>query len=370
MDATTGLLFVGGLVLLVGGAEVMVRGASRLASALGVSPLVVGLTVVAFGTSAPELAVSVSSAVGGSADIAVGNVVGSNIANVLLVLGLAAMVMPVAAGVQLVRREVPLMIAASIALWLMAIGGEITRLEGVLLCVGIVVYTVFLVRASRREAPAIRAEFSEEYGAGAGMGWRVVVVNLALVGIGLAMLVVGADWIVDGAVAFATSLGIPELIVGLTIVAVGTSLPEMATSVLAGIRGHRDIAVGNVVGSCIFNVLMVLGAAALVSPEPVPVSPALLTVDLPLMVAAAVGCLPILYTGQIVTRREGVLLVGVYVAYLAYLVLLAIEAPRAGLFGQVLMLAIVPLTGVALVSLSLRERSMRRTVSADPQPGT
>ena len=368
MDATTAILFVAGLVLLVAGAEVMVRGASRLATALGVSPLVVGLTVVAFGTSAPELAVGISSAVGGNADIAVGNVVGSNIANVLLVLGLAALVMPVTTGIQLVRREVPLMIAASIVLWLMAIGGEINRLEGVLLLTGIFAYTAFLVRASRREAPAIRAEFSEEFGAGAATGPRVVMTNLVLVVVGLVMLVVGADWIVNGAVAFATSLGIPELIVGLTIVAVGTSLPEIATSVLAGIRGHRDIAVGNVVGSCIFNILMVLGAVAVVSQEPVVVSPALLTVDLPLMVAAAVGCLPILYTGQVVSRREGILMLGIYAAYLAYLVLLASERPSAGAFGQLLMLAVVPLAGLALFAMALRERAARRAATGEAQP--
>ena len=366
MDATTAILFVAGLVLLVGGAEVMVRGASRLATALGISPLIVGLTVVAFGTSAPELAVGVSSAVSGNADIALGNVVGSNIANVLLVLGVAALVMPVATGIRLVRREVPLMIAASIALWLMAFGGQVNQLEGLLLVAGIVAYTAFLVRASRREASAIRTEFSEEFGAGRGTGPLVVASNLLLAAVGLAMLLVGADWIVTGAVAFATSLGIPEIIVGLTIVAVGTSLPEVATSVLAGLRGHRDIAVGNVVGSCIFNILMVLGVVALVSPEPIAVSPALLTVDIPLMVAAAVGCLPILYTGQVVSRREGSLLLGIYVVYLAYLVLLADGAAAAAALGQVLMLVIVPIVGIVLVALALRERALLRAARLGP----
>jgi len=365
MSVTTAVLFVVGLGLLVGGAEVMVRGASRLATTLGVRPLVVGLTVVAFGTSAPELAVGVSSAVSGNADIALGNVVGSNIANVLLVLGLAALVMPVATGIQLVRREVPLMIAASLALWLMAFAGEITRIEGLILLAGIVAYTAFLVRASRREAPAIATEFSEEFGVGAGRGPLVMAANLGLAAVGLAMLLVGADWIVNGAVAVATSLGVPQIIVGLTIVAVGTSLPEIATSVLAGLRGHRDIAVGNVVGSCIFNILMVLGATALVSPQPIAVAPSLLVVDVPLMVAAALGCLPILYTGQVVNRREGALLLAVYVAYLAYLVLLANENPTADAFGRVLMLVVVPLVGVVLTALALRERAMRRASPAN-----
>ena len=364
MSPVSVLLFVVGLVLLVGGAEVMVRGASRLATALGISPLVVGLTVVAFGTSAPELAVGVSSALGGSADIALGNVVGSNIANVLLVLGIAALVMPVATGIQLVRREVPLVIAASVALWLMAIGGEVTRIEGLLLVVGIVAYTVLIVRSSRRESPEIRDEFSGEFGTGVSPGPgrdpRVLAVNLALAVVGLVMLLVGAQWIVDGAVAFATSLGVPEIIVGLTIVAVGTSLPEIATSVLAGIRGHRDIAVGNVVGSCIFNILMVLGVTAVVSPQPIAVSADLLSVDIPLMVAAALGLLPIVYTGMVVSRPEATLLLATYAGYLAYLVLLATEAPAAEGFGRILMLGVVPVVGIVLTVAALRERAARR----------
>ncbi len=336
MDPLTLALFVLGLVALVGGAEILVRGASRLATSLGVSPLVVGLTVVAFGTSAPELAVGVSSALAGQPDIALGNVVGSNIANVLLVLGIAALVAPVIAGRRVVRREVPLMIGASVLLWLMALSGQIDRLEGILLLAGILAYTAFLVRSSRREATAVRAEFAAEFGVGAGRGGRAIAANLGLVAGGLVLLLVGAEWIVDGAVAMATTLGIPEIVVGLTVVAVGTSLPEIATSVMAGLRGHRDIAVGNVVGSCIFNILMVLGATAVVAPVPLQVSPALLAVDLPLMVAAAVACLPILYTSRAVDRREAALLLGFYGAYLAYLALVALEAPAADAFGRAL----------------------------------
>jgi len=367
MSLLTAILFAVGLVLLVGGAEVMVRGASRLATALGISPLVVGLTVVAFGTSSPELAVGIASAVGGSADIALGNVVGSNIANILLVLGTAALVMPVTSRIRLVRREVPIMIAASLALWLMAAAGSIGRIEGLLLVAAIVTYTAYLIRASRRETSAIRAEFSEEFGDGRGPA--VIVSNLALAIVGLAMLLLGAQWIVDGAVAFATSLGIPEVIVGLTIVAVGTSLPEIATSILAGLRGHRDIAVGNVVGSCIFNILMVLGTSALVASQPIAVDPAMLAVDLPLMVAAALACLPILYTGQIVSRREGALLVAVYGLYLTYLVLLASASPVAGAFGLVLIVGVVPLAGITLTVLAVRERAALRAATADAATG-
>jgi cation:H+ antiporter len=359
VDALTGIRFVIGLVLLVMGAELLVRGASRLATALGISPLVVGLTVVAFGTSAPELAVGVSSALAGQPDIALGNVVGSNIANILLVLGLAALVTPVVSGLRVVRREVPLMIAASGALWLMAIGGQIDRLEGALLFLGILGYTAFLVRSSRRESAQVRSEFAAEYQAVPG-GARVIAWNLVLAVVGLGLLLLGADWIVGGAASLAAAMGIPEVVVGLTIVAVGTSLPEIATSVMAGVRGHRDIAVGNVVGSCIFNILMVLGITALVAPEPLAVSPSLLGVDLPLMVAAALACLPILYTGLRVDRREGLLLLGFYVAYLVYLGLVSFDEPASDAFGQALILGAVPIAGVVLGWGAYREWSRSR----------
>ncbi len=356
VDPLISVRFVIGLVALVGGAELLVRGASHLATALGVRPLVVGLTVVAFGTSAPELAVGVSSALAGQPDIALGNVVGSNIANVLLVLGLAALAGPVIAGIRVVRREVPLMIAASLVLWLVAISGQIDRLEGTILFAGIVAYTTFLARSSRRESASVRAEFAAEFGAGTGHRPGAIVTDLGLVVMGLALLLVGADWIVAGATAMASSLGIPEIVIGLTVVAVGTSLPEIATSVMAGLRGHRDIAVGNVVGSCIFNILMVLGLTAMVAPAPLSVSPDLLAVDLPLMVAAAGACLPILYTGSVVDRREGALLLAFYVAYLGYVGLVAFDPPAAGTFGNVLVLGAVPLAGVVLVWRAFRAR--------------
>jgi cation:H+ antiporter len=361
VDLLVVLQFGAGLVLLVAGAEALVRGASRLASVLGVSPLVVGLTVVAFGTSAPELAVGISSAYAGEPDIALGNVVGSNIANILLVLGLAAVLQPVVAGVRVVRREVPIMIGASLGLWLVAVSGQIDRLEGLLLIVGILAYLTFLVRSSRKEAAAIRAEYAAQFGARPTLG--LALVNLALTVGGLAVLLVGADWIVHSATELATELGIPEVVVGLTIIAVGTSLPEIATSVTAGLRGHRDIAVGNVIGSCIFNILMVLGATAAVAPAPLAVSPTLLTVDLPMMVAAALACFPILYVGLVVERSEGALLLGFYAAYIGYLVLLSIGDPVAGTFGDVLVLAAAPIAGIVLTVRALRERSARRRLS-------
>ncbi|MDF2773712.1 MAG: Na+/Ca+ antiporter, CaCA family, partial [Geminicoccaceae bacterium] len=287
---TTVALFVVGGVLLIGGAELLVRGASRVAIAAGISPLVVGLTVVAFGTSSPELAVTVGSAYAGQADVAVGNVVGSNIFNVLFVLGLSALVAPLVVAQRLVRLDVPIMIGASLMTVVLALDGRVGRLDGLALFAGVIAYTLFLIRQSRRETAAVREEYREAFGDGRKRASPLIDVVLIL--IGLALLVLGAQWLVEAAVDMATALGVSELVIGLTIVAAGTSLPEVATSVLATLRGERDIAVGNVVGSNIFNLLAVLGLGSLVAPEGVPVSPGALAFDMPVMVAVAVAALP------------------------------------------------------------------------------
>ncbi len=302
MTLETLLLLIAGLALLFGGAELLVRGASRLAAAVGIPPLIIGLTVVAFGTSAPELAVSVQSSLAGQADITVGNVVGSNIFNVLFILGLAALITPTIVAQKIVRRDVPLMIAISVGLWVMALDGSVSRLEGVLLFAGIVAYTVFAIREGRRESAAVESEYAAAFGADRKAANREMVLNVILVAGGLALLVVGSGWLVNGAVTIARWLGLSELIIGLTIVAAGTSLPELATSVLAAIRGQRDIAVGNVVGSNIFNILAVLGVSAFAAPAGVSVSQAALAFDIPVMTAVAVACLPVFFTGYRIAR--------------------------------------------------------------------
>ncbi|PKO63691.1 MAG: sodium:calcium antiporter, partial [Betaproteobacteria bacterium HGW-Betaproteobacteria-17] len=253
------LMFVLGLVALVIGAEAMVRGASRLAVSWGISPLVVGLTVVAFGTSAPEMAVSVGAALSGTSDLAIGNVVGSNIANILLILGISALVAPLLVHEQIIRQEVPVMIGATLLVVAMALDGGIGRIEAGLLFALVMAYTVFLVVQSRRASKDAEAEFASEIPTSQ---WdRHWGVQAALVIGGLALLVLGADWLVGAAVVFAKYFGVSDLVIGLTVVAVGTSMPEIATSLIAALRGQRDIAVGNVIGSNIFNLLAVLGAA-------------------------------------------------------------------------------------------------------------
>ncbi len=358
MDAVTVGLFVAGLALLVLGAEWLVKGASRLAAALGISPLVIGLTVVAYGTSAPELAVSIKSAWAGQPDLALGNVVGSNIFNVLFILGVSALVAPLVVSSQLVRLDVPVMIGLSGLTLLMARDGSIGRLDGALLFAGAIAYTVFQVRQSRKESAAVRDEYAQEYG----RKRSSTAANLAFVGAGLVLLVLGSRWLVNGAVAFAQAFGVSELVIGLTIVAAGTSLPEVATSILAALRGERDIAVGNVVGSNLFNILSVLGLSALVSPAGLPAASALLRFDLPVMIAVAVACLPVFASGSVIARWEGALFFLYYAAYTAYVVLAAQQHDALPAFSAAMQAFVLPLTAVTLAVVgwrAWRERGSR-----------
>ncbi|HEX2191498.1 MAG TPA: calcium/sodium antiporter [Longimicrobiaceae bacterium] len=363
MTPLTIVLFVLGIGILIAGAELLVRGASRLAAAVGISPLVVGLTVVAFGTSSPELAVSVQSSLSGQAGLAVGNVVGSNICNVLLILGISAAVTPLVVAQQLIRLDVPLMIAASVAVLLMALDGTVGRLDGLLLFGGVLAYTTFLVRQSRRETAAVRAEYEEEFGPAA-VGPPSVLRDSALIAGGLALLVLGSRWLVNGAVELATALGVSELVIGLTVVAVGTSLPEVATSVMASIRGERDIAVGNVVGSNLFNLLAVLGLTGVVAPDGIAVEPSALRFDIPVMIAVAVACLPV-FAGQVMTRWEGLLFLTYYLAYTAYVVLAATDHDALPAYSGVMTGFVLPLTAVTLLVVGIRAVRARRGDAAD-----
>jgi cation:H+ antiporter len=349
------LLALVGLGLLVLGGEALVRGASRLALRLGISPLVIGLTVVAFGTSSPEMAVSVGAGLSGGADLAIGNVVGSNIFNVLFILGLSALVTPLRVSQQLVRIDAPLMVIASVLAFVLAMDGRIGRLDGTVLFGGVVVYTVFAIRQSRRESRAVQAEYEQEFG-GAGVPAKRIPAapNLALIAVGLLLLVVGSRWLVAGAVALARGLGVSEFIVGVTIVAAGTSLPEVAASVVAAVKGERDIAVGNVVGSNLFNLLAVLGATAVVSPDGIGVAAAALRFDFPVMIAVALACLPIFVTGWCIERWEGLVFLAYYVAYTGYLILDASDHDALPAFSATMLWFAGPLTIVTLLVMAWR----------------
>lgn len=356
MELTNWLLLAAGLAVLVVGAECLVRGASRLALRFGISPLVIGLTVVAFGTSSPELAVSVQSGLDGQADLAVGNVVGSNIFNVLAVLGLSALIAPLVVQQQLVRFDVPLVVGLSVLVLLMAQDGRIGLFDGLLLASGLVAYTVLVIRQSRREAAAVEAEYAKEFGS-VRSGWLTrLPVQIALVVGGLGLLVLGASWLVDSAVAIARALEISEAVIGLTIVAAGTSFPELATSIVAAVRGERDIAVGNVVGSSVFNLLGILGIAAVVTPGGLEVAPGIVHFDIPVMIAVAFACLPIFASGHRIARWEGALFLAYYAIYVAYLVLAATEHAALERFGATMLGFVLPLTGVTLLVLWARHR--------------
>lgn len=362
------LLFAAGLAGLIVGAELLVRGASKLALSFGLSPLVVGLTVVAFGTSSPELAVSVGAVLDGRTDVALGNVVGSNVFNVLFILGISALITPLVVDSQLIRQEVPIMLGASLLLLVLGLDKRLSAVDGAILFALMVAYTVFLVRQSRgatRAAAAAPDLAPAHTGADAGTvtpgasdapRWDDrLPVQVALIVLGLAALVLGADALVGAAVTFAKALGVSDLIIGLTIVAAGTSMPEVAASITAAFKGERDIAVGNVIGSNLFNILGCLGLSALVSGGTgLSVPAAVLNFDIWVMLAAALACLPVFLSGRCIARWEGALLLAYYVAYVAYLVLAAQQHDALPAYSSVMLGFALPLTMVTLVVAVLR----------------
>lgn len=351
-------LFVAGLTALVVGADVLVRGASKLALSFGISPLVVGLTIVALGTSAPEMAVSTGAVLNGQTDIAVGNVVGSNIFNILVVLGLSALITPLVVHLQIIRQELPIMVGAVVLLLVMGWDGHIAWYEAALFLVLTVLYTVFLIVQSRRETAAA-AHYCEDIQAAEPGAWDAKLpVQMGLIAAGLVMLVFGSDWLVSSAVFLARSFGVSELVIALTIVAAGTSMPEVATSVVAAIKGQRDIAVGNVVGSCIFNVLGCIGLSGVVAGTTgLVLAPSVMAFDMWVMVAVTVACLPVFLSGREIARWEGGVFLGYYVAYLTYLILATQRHAALPLMEQVMMGVVVPLTVVALVASLIRRPS-------------
>jgi cation:H+ antiporter len=350
------LMFMGGLALLVAGAEALVRGAGKLAISVGVSPLVVGLTVVAFGTSSPEMAVSVQSAMAGKVDIAIGNVVGSNIFNVWFILGVCALIAPLMINRQIIRQEVPIMIGASLLLVGFMFDGAINRVEAIIMFVLLVAYTVFLVVQSRRESKASQAEGADDIDMSS--TWdRHWGVQIVLVIVGLVLLVQGSNLFVEAAIIFAKSIGVSELVIGLTIVAAGTSMPEVATSIMATIRGQRDIAVGNVIGSNTFNILGVLGVTGIVAPTSLAVAPSILTFDMWVMLAVAVACLPVFFTGREIARWEGAVFLGYYMAYTAYLILMSQEHDALPMLSNVMLWFVVPITVITIIASLMKSKN-------------
>jgi cation:H+ antiporter len=312
------LLVIGGLLALLGGAELVVRAGTGLATRLAVRPIIIGLTVVSVGTSVPELAIGIDAALNGSPNLAVGNIVGTNLINFLFILGLSALLIPIVIDRRTLKFDLPAMIAATLVLYLLSLDGMLTRLDGALLLVGAVAYTLGLLRVSRRET----ADVDEDYtgAVSAPSEHRLTRIGLSLM-LGLALVVVGAELLVEGAVSAAHALGVSDAVVGLTVIAIGTSAPELVTTIMSTVRGDRDIAIGNLLGSSIYNIAAVLGLTVLVAPNGVPVSDEVLNADLILLLAAMVAAVPVLVSGARITRAEGGLFVATYVGYLAWLLL-------------------------------------------------
>lgn len=320
-----------------------------MALKIGITPLIIGLTVVSMGTSSPELAISINAGLSGQGNVALGNVIGSNIANVLLILGLVAMISPIVVQSQLIRLDVPLLIGVSVGVLLLGLDGNYGRFDGILLVTALVIYLVFLIRQGKSGNVDSVGETAV---ADKSSAWLK---NGLFVLLGLGLLVVGARWLVETAVTFAQLLGISELIISLTIIAVGTSLPEIVTSLLAALKGESDLAIGNAVGSNLFNLLGVLGVTSMVAPGGIPVTPAVIGFDLPIMLAVAFACLPIFFTGGQISRSEGVFLFGYYVAYTLYLILAAAQHDALPRFSLIMVTFVLPITAVTLGILTFRD---------------
>lgn len=343
--------FVVGLVALIGGAEILVRCVSKLAIISGIPKLIIGLTVVAFGTSAPELAVSIQAGIDGQTDLMLGNIVGSNITNTLLILGISALFIPLKVNKNLIKWDVPIMIAITIFVYLLALNGSITFIECLILSAILVVYLIYLARRKGGGNPEPSEEVNREFSA----------ISLNLIGTiaGFAALILGARWLIGSALIFAEMAGVSELTIGLTVVAIGTSLPEIVISLAAALKGERDIAVGSVIGSNILNFLAVLGVSGLFIPGAIPVQDVLVSFDLIVLIGASLLCVPIFYTGHKIVRWEGVLFLFFYFSYIFYLYLSSTEHDFLSVFTNFTLYFIIPVVAITVLLLSAIELKKR-----------
>lgn len=322
MPSVLALCFAG-LATLILGADLITRGGAGLAARLGLPPIVVGLTVVAIGTSTPELAVAIQASAQGDGALAIGNVAGANIINLLLVLGLSAILLPIPLRLQTIRVELPVAVFATLILVGLAVDGRLTRMEGGLLLAGAVAYTVLVVWLALGESRAAKLAFTAEFTPPVERGrdaLRGAAWELALLAAGIAIILVGAEWFVNGAVGLARLWGVSEAFIGVTIVALGTTSPELATTIISVAKKQRDIGLGNLLGSCTYNVLLVVGAGALAANGGILIPPEFLGFDLPVMALAVLACAPLFMSGRRLDRFEGCVLVAGYVAFLSYLI--------------------------------------------------
>lgn len=345
------LWFIAGLIVLIAGAEFLVYSATRIAEYFGIPKLIIALTIVAFGTSAPELAVSIKAGIDGQTDLMLGNIVGSNISNILLILGLSALIIPLKVNSNLIKIDVPFMIGITFLMFLFALNGSISFVECMILSILLVLYMWFLASQSGK------TEFTKSSKPKRN---KPLLKSILLGAAGLAMLIFGARWLVNSATIFAELAGVSELVIGLTVVAFGTSLPEIATSLVAAFRGERDIAVGSIVGSNILNILAVLGISGLFIPGAIPVHESLLRFDMLILLAASIACIPIFFTGHKISRWEGALFFSFYIAYVVYLFLASADHQILDIFSTTVMMFVLPIVTITILAIAAREWKRRR----------
>lgn len=343
--------FIVGLLALIGGAEILVRAVTKLAALLGISKLIIGLTVVAFGTSAPELAISIQAGVNGETDIMIGNIIGSNISNTLLILGLAALVIPIKVNISLIKSDTPIMIGATLLVFFFALNGFISFWECLALSFLLVIYLIYLARQGNPDlgTPIKKPEKKPS----TILGYSLVTI------IGFILLISGARWMIDSAIIFAELAGVSELVIGLTVVAIGTSLPEVVVVLVAALKKERDIAVGSIIGSNILNLLLVLGVSGLFIEGAIPVQSVLLQFDLLVLIAASVLCIPIFYTGFRIERWEGGILLFFYLSYLFFLYLSNTGHSWLEDFTNLMIYFVLPIIGLILFIVTLLEWKKR-----------
>ena len=350
-------LIIGGLILLVAGGEAVVRGASTIAIKAGISPLVVGLVIVSAATSSPELAVTIDAVLQGQPELAVGNVIGSNIANILLILGLSAVIAPLAINRQVVRFDIPIMVGITVLLVVVSLDGRLGLFEGILLLGALILHAVMSIYLGRRETKAkVVHDDTLPLGATPVATWLAIV--LLVIGVGL--LAAGARLMVIGAVGIAESLGVSSLVIGLTVVAIATSLPELATSIVALLRGERDMAVGNIVGSNIFNIGLVLGLSAIVFGDGIPIPASAIALDMPIMLVTAVALLPVAFNRLVISRWEGAAFVLLFIAYISYVILASTEHGALTGFTNTMLWFVLPTLALIVTAQTVYEIGVRR----------
>ncbi|MBD1432213.1 calcium/sodium antiporter [Sphingobacterium sp. DN00404] len=318
------ITFLFGLIIITVGAEILLKGASKIATLLNIRPIVIGLTVVSIGTSLPELAVGLTAIGEGAGDIAIGNIAGTNLVNILFILGLSAAIRPLPLNLRSIKTEMFTMIIAAVLLLVLSLDGELSTWDGLIMLFLGSVYLIIIVRTSRQEPFYVQKEFQEEYETPPlyeKKDKKVWVWNFMLLFCGIVATIYGAEKLVDGAVEMAKHFGMSDAVIGLTIIAIGTSAPELATTIVATFNGERDVAVGNLLGSSVINIFIILGITSIFTPGSIGVSPDILWFDLPLAALVAIVCYPVFKSDQMVSRKEGVTFVSLYLAYLVFLLM-------------------------------------------------